>query len=150
MRTKSITYNEKHNRIVIDDNAAVHNGLLIFILCANLFQSVMAGYRLYSNTNTSSLDMLWIIIGIISVVVLLFMLLRKNISKNIPVKDIKQVYIKKSWTGHRSLIIQLVNGKVRTVNQKINDLIIQQHQNFWEDIAVPFKVYDRLRDSGIS
>ncbi|MFT6166115.1 MAG: hypothetical protein ACJAV5_001300 [Vicingaceae bacterium] len=103
-----------NNSIVIKDSAKQQRFLITFLLCINIFNPIifLAGS---DHPLTSWLNILWLVIGIFSILALFYFLFKRTYQSKINRSLLKSI----SWKWNsiaKSISFKLTNGKVRVVS----------------------------------
>ena len=114
-----LTYNENDQALEIHDDLRtqylIYKGLLLLILSNALI-------RIYNRPEepVSSIQTIWAILGIISILILCFFLFRKSAAEKIELKDIKRLKVY-SLFGRKRCVFELKNGKYRKLSTLQSD-----------------------------
>ncbi|AUC77398.1 hypothetical protein [Olleya sp. Bg11-27] len=108
-----INYNEKDKTIDIKDGLKTQYLMIKALMILNLVNAILnASY--ISDTGIGLMQIIWIILGITSIVVLYFYFFKKSSQEKIAVKSIEQL-TEKTVFGSKRLSLKLTNGKSRDI-----------------------------------
>jgi len=106
-----IEFNENTNSLTINDGLKNNSLIMNFLMFLNILNSALRVFK----KNISNFEFyLWIFIGLISILVLLYKFFKTVSSKEIKVDNIKYLKIKEVFGNERFSLI-LKNGKKRIV-----------------------------------
>jgi len=83
-----INYNKVERSIVIKDDIKNHYFIMKLLLVLNLLNAIL---RLYDVKEFRFQEIIWLLLGIISVIVLYYFTVKKSTLNKIPVEKIKQL-----------------------------------------------------------
>ena len=108
-----ITYNEKEKTLEINDDLKNHYFLMKFLITLNLINAVLRLINL-KETGFGFQEIVWLIIGIISLIVLYFFLFKRSTSDKIELNRIQRLK-EKAVFGRKRYSLILINGKKRNL-----------------------------------
>ena len=104
-------YNTQEQAIVIQDGLKNHHFLLKLLMILNLLNAVL-NVSTFSISSIGFMQLVWLFLGLVSVVVLYNLTVKNTTSEKIPVSAIKGIK-EYSFFGKKRLAIVLINGKKR-------------------------------------
>lgn len=107
-----IQYNKTEKLLEIKDGLKTQYFVLNLVMIMNVFNAVVNLY-LIKDRPLGWFGYLWIILGILSIGVLVYQLLKKAAQSKIPLEDIKSLKEKEMLFGRKRLSLELKNGKSR-------------------------------------
>ena len=119
-----IIYNDEENSIEIKDDLKNSYFLVKSLIVLNLVNAVIRLINI-EETGFGFQEILWLIIGLISLIVLYFFLYRKTTADKINLSSIKRLK-EKSILGRKRYSIELTNGKQRDlIRVKSDDELVK-------------------------
>ena len=106
-----IKYNEADKSIEIKDGLRNNVFLIKFLMILNLANSVLNLSDLNSD-NFSFIKIIWAILGLISIMVLYNLIVKKSTSEKVPIDKIKGLK-ERVFMGRKKYFLELKNGKNR-------------------------------------
>ena len=104
-------YNTQEQTLVIQDGLKNHHFLLKLLMILNLLNAVL-NVSTFSISNVGFMQLVWIFLGLVSIVVLYNLTVKNTTLEKIPVNTIKGIK-EYSFFGKKRLAIVLNNGKKR-------------------------------------
>ena len=104
-------YNTQNETLVIQDGLKNHHFLLKLLMILNLLNTVL-NVSTFSISSIGFMQLVWLFLGLVSVVVLYNLTVKNTTSEKIPVSAIKGLR-EYSFFGKKRLAIVLNNGKKR-------------------------------------
>lgn len=104
-------YNTQDETLVIQDGLKNHHFLLKLLMILNLLNAVL-NVSTFSISNVGFMQLVWIFLGLVSIVVLYNLTVKNTTLEKIPVNTIKGIK-EYSFFGKKRLAIVLNNGKKR-------------------------------------
>ena len=104
-------YNTQNETLVIQDGLKNHHFLLKLLMILNLLNTVL-NVSTFRISNVGFMQLVWIFLGLVSVVVLYNLTVKNTTLEKIPVNTIKGLK-EYSFFGKKRLAIVLNNGKKR-------------------------------------
>ncbi|MCL3782120.1 hypothetical protein EMN47_17165 [Prolixibacteraceae bacterium JC049] len=130
-----IQLNEKDKTLEIKDWLRVRYFFIGLLIVLNITNSAL--YLFYvEKTEMGYLKLIWVTIGVLSIAVFLYLVIRKSFSYKIPLDNIKGVKKKTSF-GSRRYVLELNNGKER----ELMGLNSQQKLEEFLELINTFKPY---------
>ena len=108
-----IKYNEIDKSIEINDGLRNQYFVWKLLMILNLLNAILRLYNV-KETGFGSEEIIWLILGIISLVILYFFIVKKSTLEKIPIEKIKQLK-EKSIFGKKRFFLELINGKKRSL-----------------------------------
>lgn len=110
-----IKYNETDKSIEIKDGMKTHYFVMKLLMSLNLINAILNLYDV-NKTGFGFIEIVWLILGIASIIILFLFVYKKSTSEKIPVDKIERIK-EKSVFGRRKFSIQLKDGKNRDLNE---------------------------------
>lgn len=110
-----IKYNEIDKSIEIKDELRSHYLLLKIVMILNLISAVFQLLDI-NETGIGFIEIIFFIIGIISLIILYIFIFKKSTSDKIPIEKIERL-TKKSIFGKKQFSLKLKNGKKRDLTE---------------------------------
>ncbi|MEZ7495134.1 hypothetical protein QO206_06520 [Leeuwenhoekiella aequorea] len=110
-----IKYNETDKSIEIKDGMKTHYFVMKLLMSLNLLNAILNLYDV-NKTGFGFIEIVWLILGIASIIILFLFVYKKSTSEKIPVDKIERIK-EKSIFGRRRFSIQLKDGKNRDLNE---------------------------------
>jgi hypothetical protein len=104
-------YNTQDETLVIQDGLKNHHFLLKLLMILNLLNAVL-NVSTFSISSIGFMQLVWLFLGLVSIVVLYNLTMKNTTSEKIPVSAIKGLK-EYSFFGKKRLAIVLNNGKKR-------------------------------------
>ena len=104
-------YNTQNETLVIQDGLKNHHFLLKLLMILNLLNAVL-NVSTFSISSIGFMQLVWLFLGLVSVVVLYNLTVKNTTSEKIPVSAINGLK-EYSFFGKKRLAIVLTNGKKR-------------------------------------
>ena len=104
-------YNTQNETLVIQDGLKNHHFLLKLLMILNLLNAVL-NVSTFSISSIGFMQLVWLFLGLVSIVVLYNLTVKNTTSEKIPVSAIKGLK-EYSFFGKKRLAIVLTNGKKR-------------------------------------
>ncbi|MEM0578395.1 hypothetical protein [Flavobacterium polysaccharolyticum] len=106
-----LNYNTQDQTLVIQDGLKNHHFLLKLLMILNLLNAIL-NVSTFSISNVGFMQLVWIFLGLVSIVVLYNLTVKNTTLEKIPVNTIKGLK-EYSFFGKKRLAIVLNNGKKR-------------------------------------
>lgn len=107
-----IQYDKTEKLLEIKDGLKTQYFVLNLVMIMNAFNAVVNLY-LIKDRPLGWFGYLWIILGVVSIGVLIYQLLKKAAHSKIPLEDIRSLKEKEMLFGRKRLSLELKNGKSR-------------------------------------
>ncbi|NRS88738.1 hypothetical protein HNQ02_001656 [Flavobacterium sp. 7E] len=107
----NINYNEVDKTIEIKDGLKSHLFLMKLLMIVTLTNSVLNLYDL-NTENFGFVTILWLVLGIVSIIFLYQFIVKRSGSEKIPIDQIKGLN-ERVFSGRKKYFITLKNGKTR-------------------------------------
>ena len=111
----TINYNQTDKSIEITDGIKTYSVLMKLSMSLTLLNAILNLYDVYK-TGLGFTEIVWIILGIASILILFRLVYKKSTLEKIPVDKIERIK-EKSVFGRRRFTIQLKDGKSRELNE---------------------------------
>ena len=125
-----ITYNEAEKCVEIKDGLKNHFLLMKVLMILNLANSILNLSDVYFN-NFKFINLVWAILGAISILVLYKFIVKKTSAEKVPVDQIKGLD-ERIFMGRKKYFLELKNGKKR-------DLLEVKSDSEFKDLKKMFK-----------
>ena len=112
----TINYNEADKSIEITDGIKTYSVLMKLSMSLTLLNAILNLYDVYKKTGLGFTEIVWIILGIASILILFRLVYKKSTLEKIPIEKIERIK-EKSVFGRRRFSIQLKDGKSRDMNE---------------------------------
>jgi hypothetical protein len=106
-----IEYNEVERTIYIKDDLNNHYFMMKSLIVLNLINAILRLLNL-EETGVGLQEILWFIIGAVSLITLYFFLYKKTTAEKFNIHEIKRIK-KRSFLGRNKYYLELVNGTQR-------------------------------------
>ncbi|PIB30324.1 hypothetical protein BFP78_14870 [Gaetbulibacter sp. 5U11] len=106
-----LNYNEKNKTIEIKDGLKSQYFMIKALMILNLINAIL-NVSYISEDGIGFMQIIWLILGIVSIVVLYFFIFKKSSQKNIQINTIERL-TEKTVFGSKRLSLKLINGKSR-------------------------------------
>ena len=111
----TIYYNEADKSIEITDGIKTYSVLMKLSMSLTLLNAILNLYDVYK-TGLGFTEIVWIILGVASILILFRLFYKKSTLEKIPIEKIERIK-EKSVFGRRRFSIQLKDGKSRDMNE---------------------------------
>ena len=111
----TINYNEADKSIEITDGIKTYSVLMKLSMSLTLLNAILNLYDVYK-TGLGFTEIVWIILGVASILILFRLFYKKSTLEKIPIEKIERIK-EKSVFGRRRFSIQLKDGKSRDMNE---------------------------------
>lgn len=106
----NINYNESNKSIEIKDGLKNYVFLLNFLMILNLLNAILNLSDI--EASFGFMKMIWLVLGVVSIVILYNSIFKKSTREKIPVNQIKALN-QRIFLGRKKYFIELNNGKTR-------------------------------------
>jgi hypothetical protein len=106
-----INYNEKNKTIEIKDGLKSQYFMIKALMFLNLINAIL-NVSYISEDGIGFMQIIWLILGIVSIVVLYFFIFKKSSQEHIQINTIERL-TEKTVFGSKRLSLKLINGKSR-------------------------------------
>ncbi len=106
-----INYNEKDKTIEIKDGLKSQYFMIKALMILNLINAILNGSYI-DKSGIGFMQIIWLILGVVSIVVLYFYFFKKSSQEKIAVKTIDRL-TEKTVFGSKRMSLKLTNGKSR-------------------------------------
>lgn len=129
-----ISYNEPARSIEIKDGLKTHVLLIKVLMFLNLANSLLNLVDL-SGSNFGFIKLIWIFLGIVSVIVLYRFAFKKSTLENIPIDQIKGLSAS-IFLGRKKYFVELQNGKRRDLLEIKTDAEFKELKKMFTKIGI--------------
>ncbi|WP_445720678.1 hypothetical protein [Flavobacterium sp.] len=129
-----IKYNETDKSIEIKDGMKTHYFVMKFLMSLNLLNAILNLYDV-NKTGFGFIEIVWLILGIASIIILFLFIYKKSTSEKIPVDEIERIK-EKSIFGRRRFSIQLKDGKNRDLNEIKTQSEFNEFKKVFSEIGI--------------
>ena len=129
-----ISYNESDRSIEIRDGLKTHVLLIKVLMFLNLANSLLNLVDL-SASNFGFIKLIWIFLGIVSVIVLYKFIFKKSTLENIPIDQIKGLS-ERIFLGRKKYFLELQNGKMRDLLEIKTDVELRELKKILNKIGI--------------
>ncbi|MBT8314423.1 MAG: hypothetical protein KJP26_08170 [Maribacter sp.] len=130
----NIKYNEKEQAIEIKDGLKAPYTILKILMIMNILNAILNLY----NTREEQLGWMgyvWIVLGVLSFVILLYLIFKKSTQDKIPLNDITGLR-EKSVFGRKRFSLILKNGKMRDLIKLKSQADITELKNLVSEVGI--------------
>jgi hypothetical protein len=129
-----ISYNESDRSIEIRDGLKTHVLLIKVLMFLNLANSLLNLVDL-SASNFGFIKLIWIFLGVVSVIVLYKFIFQKSTLEIIPIDQIKGLS-ERIFLGRKKYFLQLQNGKMRDLLEIKTDVEFKELKKMFIKIGI--------------
>ena len=129
-----ISYNESSRAIEIKDGLKTHVLLIKVLMFLNLANSLLNLVDL-SASNYGFIKLIWIFLGLVSVIVLYRFTFKKSTLENIPIAQIKGLS-ESVFLGRKKYFLELQNGKRRDLLEIKTDAEFKELKKMFSKIGI--------------
>jgi hypothetical protein len=130
-----IKFNENEKSIEIKDGLKMQYLLMKISLICTLINSVIFPVFVLDKKQMEWLGFIWIILGIFSIVMLIYQLLKKSASEKLNLYDISSLTEKQVF-GRKRFSLKLKNGKLRDLMEMKNESDIIETKELFKNIGI--------------
>ncbi len=126
--------NEKEGSIEINDSLETKYYILIFINVLNIINAVLNWFYPIKK-NFHFFQVIWVLLGIISCIILIYLFTKKSSSSKIPIELVQNLK-ERTFLGKKKFSLQLTNGKQRELPNVKNKSEILALRNVLSEIGI--------------
>ncbi|MGB7841629.1 MAG: hypothetical protein WBL21_02480 [Salinimicrobium sp.] len=126
-----VKYNETQKSIEIDDGLKTQYWFVNFMGILVIINSVLYPVFVLNKEQFQWFGFIWVIIGLVSVILLAYKLLKKTAAEKIKLAEIKDLE-EKEFLGRKKLRLNLTNGKSRDL---LSDIV--ETKRFLRELGIP-------------
>lgn len=129
-----INYNEIDKSIEIKDGLKSHFFIMKMLMILTLLNVILNLYDVNKN-ELGFIEIIWFILGIISLVSLYFFIIKKSTLEKIPIEKIKRLN-EKSIFGRKRFSIELSDGKKRDLTEMKSQAEFNELKKLFSEIGI--------------
>ncbi|MFC4721793.1 hypothetical protein ACFO5O_05650 [Geojedonia litorea] len=130
-----IEFDENEKSIEIKDGLKMQYLLMKISLIFTLINSVLFPVFVLDKKQMEWMGFIWIILGIFSIVILIYQLLKKSASEKLNLSDISYLTEKQVF-GRKKFSLKLKNGKLRDLMEMKNESDIKETKELFKNIGI--------------
>lgn len=130
-----ITFNENEKSIEIKDGLKRQYLLLKITLIFTIINSMLFPVYVLEKIQVEWMAFIWIILGVASLFVLMYTMLRKSTSEKLKLSQITSL-IEKQVFGRKRFSLQLKNGKLRDLLELKKETEISEVKKLFKNIGI--------------
>ncbi len=130
-----ITFNEKEKSIEIKDGLKFQYFLLKIMLTFTIINSILFPVFVLEKTHLEWMGFIWIIVGLASLSILIYTMLKKSTSEKLKLSEITSL-TEKQFFGRIRLSLQLKNGKLRDLMELKKESDISEMKELLKNIGI--------------
>ena len=130
-----IKFNENEKSIEIKDGLKMQYLLMKISLIFTLINSILFPVFVLDKKQMEWMGFIWIILGIFSIVMLIYQLLKKSASEKLNLSDISSLTEKQVF-GRKRFSLKLKNGKLRDLMEMKNESDIKETKELFKNIGI--------------
>lgn len=130
-----IKFNETERTIEIKDGLKKQYLIINISLVFTFFNSILFLLFVLDEKQVVWLGFIWIILGIFSIVLFTYQILKKTASEKINISEISTLTEKEVF-GRKRLSLKLKNGKFRDLMEMKNESNIKETKDIFESIGI--------------
>ncbi len=130
-----IKFNETENTIEIKDGLKNQYLFINLSLIFTLVNSVLFPIFVLDEKQMQWMGFIWIILGIFSIVLFIYQILKKTASEKLNLSEISSL-IEKQVFGRKRFSLKLKNGKLRDLMEMKNESDILKTKELFENIGI--------------
>ncbi|MFO7719020.1 MAG: hypothetical protein R6W85_01100 [Gillisia sp.] len=131
----NITFNEREKSIEIKDGLKFQYFLLKIMLLFTIINSILFPVFVLEKTHLEWMGFIWIIVGLASLSILIYIVLKKSASEKLKVSEITSL-IEKLVFGRKRFSFQLKNGKLRELPELKKESNITEIKELLKNIGI--------------
>ncbi len=132
-----INYNEKEKSLEIEDKIKLQYGLLYFLGFLNILNACLSLYNL-NETQLKFMGFIWVILGVVSMLFVLFLFTTKSTSSKIPMDKIIGLHQMNSFGNKKKFSLKLANGKNRDLLQLKEKSEVEKVRKLFKKIGIKY------------
>ncbi len=130
-----IKFNEKEKLIEIKDGLKTQYLLIKMTLVFTLINSILFPLFVLDKEQLEWMGFIWIILGLVSLIMLIYQILKKSTSEKLNVSEISSLTEKQVF-GRKRFSLKLTNGKLRDLIEVKNESDITETKNLFKSIGI--------------
>ena len=130
-----IKFNENEKSIEIKDGLKMQYSLMKISLIFTLINSVLFPVFVLDKKQMEWMGFIWVILGIFSIVMLIYQLLKKSASEKLNLSEISSLTEKQVF-GRKRFSLKLKNGKLRDLMEIKNESDIKETKELFKNIGI--------------
>lgn len=130
-----INYNESDQSIEIKDGSKTQYWIIISGTLFNIINAILFPVFILDTKQMEWLSFIWITIGLASLVLLIYLLLKKSASERLKLSEISSLS-ETQFFGRKMLSIKLNNGKLRDIVNMKNETQILDIKKFFRNMGI--------------
>ncbi|MFN4762675.1 hypothetical protein ACKGJN_06075 [Gillisia sp. Q332] len=130
-----ITFNEKEKSIEIKDGLKWQYQLLKISLIFTIMNAVLFPVFVLEKIQLEWMGFIWIIVGLASLVILIYTFLKKSTSEKMKLSEITSL-TEKNVFGRKRFSLQLKNGKYRDLMELKKETDISEMKELFRNIGI--------------
>lgn len=130
-----IKFDEKERTIEIKDGLKQQYFLMKMALIFTLINSILFPVFVLDEKQLKWMGFIWIILGITSMGILVYQILKKTASEKLKLSDISSL-TEKHFLGRKRLSLRLTNGKLRDLMEMKKDSEIAEMKKLFERFGI--------------
>jgi len=129
-----INYNELDKSIEIKDGLKSHYFIMKMLMILTILNAILNLYDVNKN-ELGFMEIIWFILGIISLIILYFFIVKKSTLEKIPIEKIKRLN-EKSIFGRKRFSIELNDGKKRDLTEMKSQAEFNELRKLFSEIGI--------------
>jgi len=130
-----IKFNENENSIEIKDGLKTQHLLIKMSLIFTLINSILSPVFLMDKKQLKWMGFIWIILGLASIIMLIYQILKKSASEKLNLTEIISLTEKQVF-GRKRFSLKLKNGKLRDLIELKNESDIIKTKKLFNNIGI--------------
>lgn len=135
IRIMKIKFNEKKKSIEIKDGLKTQYFLIKMMLIFTLVNSIIFPVFVLDKKQLEWMGFIWIILGLASMVMLVYQILKKTASEKLTLSEISFLTEKQVF-GRKRISLKLKNGKLRDLMEIKSESDIVEAKNLFKSIRI--------------
>ncbi len=131
----NIKYNESENTIEIKDGLKTQYWMINIMAILNIINSILFPVFVLEKKQMEWFGFIWVIIGIASVIGLIYQIWKKTASEKLNLSEINSLTEKQIF-GRKRFSLKLKNGKLRELMEMKNESDIKKAKELFENIGI--------------
>ena len=131
----NIKFNENEKSIDIKDGIKTQYLLMKMTLIFTLINSILFPVFVLDKKQLEWLGFIWIILGLVSMIMLVYQILKKSTSEKLNISEISSLTEKKVF-GRKRFSLKLENGKLRDLMKMKNESDITETIKLFKSIGI--------------
>jgi hypothetical protein len=130
-----IIFNEKEKSIEINDGLKKQYLMIKIMLIITLVNSIFSLAFVLDKKQLEMMGFIWIILGLASMVMLIYQILKKSTSEKLNLSEISSLTEKQVF-GRKRFSLKLKNGKLRDLMEMKNESDIIETKKLFKNIGI--------------